>query len=147
MARSKITSSSKDLITDDGAVLISVIDGEQIHLNLTLSWLTNISDYTIFATVTEGANDGLGNKPTNYQTNGITTSLPILDNTDTDNSLLLVIPQTLGKNWSVRPSPDKPVYGFIDLEVQDTGVGERKQIWKPFRGLIEIRYSPTETGV
>lgn len=47
MARSKITSASKDLITDDGSVLVSVIKGEQIHLNITLAWLTNIADYTI----------------------------------------------------------------------------------------------------
>ena len=63
MARSKITSASKDLISDDGAVLVSVIKGEQIHLNLTLSWLTNISNYEIFSKVVEANNDGAGTIP------------------------------------------------------------------------------------
>jgi len=144
MSRSKITSSSKDLITDDGSVLVSVVKGEQLHLNLTLAWLTNISDYTIFSKVVEAANDGTGTIPGLPQTNGVITQLPILDKEDSDNSFILVIPQTLGFTWSQQPQPDKPVYGFIDLEVQDTGVGDRKQVWKPFRGLIEIRYSPTE---
>jgi len=144
MSRSKITSSSKDLIVDDGSVLVSVIKGEQIQLNLTLSWLTNISDYTIFSKVIEADNDGLGTIPTSIRNNGVVTELPILDKEDSDNSFTLVIPQTLGFTWTIQPSPDKPVYGFIDLEVQDTGIGDRQQIWKPFRGLVEIRYSPTE---
>lgn len=56
----------------------------------------------------------------------------------------MVIPKTLGFNWLHQPQPDKPTYGFIDIEIQDSGVGDAQQIWKPFRGLIEIRYSPTE---
>ena len=144
MSRSKITSSSKDLIVDDGSVLVSIIKGEQIQLNLTLSWLTNISDYIIFSKVVEAENDGSGTIPTSIRSNGVVTELPILDKEDSDNSFILVIPQTLGSTWTIQPAPDKPVYGFIDLEVQDTGFGDRQQIWKPFRGLIEIRYSPTE---
>lgn len=43
MARSKINSASKDLITDDGSVLVSVVEGEQIHMDVTLNWLTNLT--------------------------------------------------------------------------------------------------------
>lgn len=145
MARSKITSSSKDLIDDNGAVLISVIRGEQIHIELTLSWLTNLQGYTILAKVQEGQNNGLGTVPTTIQPSGVVTILPLLNPLITDNKITLVIPQTLGTGWNVAPSPDKPVYGFIELEVADTGVGNQQQIWKPFRGLVEIRYSPTES--
>jgi len=144
MARSKITSSSQDLISDDGAVLVSVIQGEQIHLNLTLNWLTNISDYTLLCKVVEGNNDGLGNKPLQIASGPAITTLPILEASDEDNQFKLVIPETLGDDWSVNPAPNSPVYGFIDLEIRDTGLGNEQQVWKPFRGLIEIRYSPTE---
>jgi len=145
MARSKITSSSKDLIDDNGAVLISVIRGEQIHIELTLSWLTNLQGYTILAKVQEGQNNVLGTIPTAIQPSGVVTTLPLLNPLITDNKITLVIPQTLGTGWAIAPSPDKPVYGFIELEVADTGVGNQQQIWKPFRGLVEIRYSPTES--
>jgi len=144
MARSKITSSSQDLISDDGAVLVSVIQGEQIHLNLTLNWLTNISNYTLICKVVEGLNDGLGTKPLQVAGSPVITTLPILEATDEDNQFKLVIPETLSDTWSVGPTPNKPVYGFIDLEIRDTGTGSEQQIWKPFRGLVEVRYSPTE---
>ena len=144
MARSKITSASKDLIDDNGAVLISVIKGEQIQIELTLSWLTNLQGYTILAKVQEGQNNSLGTVPTAIQPSGVVTTLPLLNPLTTDNKITLVIPQTLGTGWAVAPTVDKPVYGFIDLEVADTGTGNNQQIWKPFRGLVEIRYSPTE---
>jgi len=144
MARSKITSASKDLISDDGAVLVSVIKGEQIHLNLTLAWLTNIADYEIFSKVVEANNDGSGAIPTTIRPGGVIVTIPLLDTSDTNNQFIMVIPENLITGWTVQPSPDKPVYGFIDLEIRDTGIGSRKQVWKPFRGLVEVRYSPTE---
>lgn len=144
MARSRITSPSKDLIKDDGAVLVSIVQGEQLHLNLTLAWLTNISAYTITCKVVEALNDGTGNIPKVVRHNGAVTSITLLDTADTNNQLLLVIPELLSSSWLVQPTPGKPVYGYIDLEVKDTGVGQRQQIWKPLRGLIEVLYSPTE---
>jgi len=144
MARSKITSSSQDLISDDGAVLVSVVQGEQVHLNLTLNWLTNISDYTLVCKVVEGLNDGAGTNPTEVALSPAITTIDLLDTVDTDNQFILVIPETLGSDWLVQPTPNKPSYGFIDLEIRDTGIGSRQQVWKPFRGLIEVRYSPTE---
>jgi len=144
MSRSKITSSSKDLVTDDGSVLFSVVQGEQLHFSFTLGWLTNISDYTIVAKVIEGNNIGDGAKPLTVSDNPAIITLPILEKDDTDNQFKLVIPSSLTNEWATQPTPDKPVYGFMDVEVQDTGLGNLQQIWKPIRGLIEIRFSPTE---
>jgi hypothetical protein len=146
MARSKITSASKDLIKDNGAVLVSVIQGEQIHLELTLNWLINLSGYNITAKVQEALNDGQGNYPQEIKTGGIVDVLPLLNPLTTDNKITVVIPKTLSFNWSVQPKPDKPVYGFIELKVEDTGSSSEQQIWKPFRGMVEIRYSPTEAS-
>jgi hypothetical protein len=144
MARSRITSASQDLISDNGAVLASIVDGEQIQLDVTLNWLTNLTGYQLKVTVIEAQNTGDGKIPTAVQPSGVITQLPILDATVTDNTFKIVFPENLIATWNVQPSPDKPVYGYIELEVKDTGVGNLQQIWKPLRGLVEVLYSPTE---
>lgn len=145
MPRSKITSASKDLITDDGAILISMVEGEQIRLNLTIGWVVNLSGYTITSKIIEGDNtQDSGTKPNNIRSGGVITELTIIDTDPTDNIFDIVIPEDLIDSWNTYPIPDKPIYGFIGLEIKDTGVGDNQQIWKPMRGLIEIRYSPTE---
>jgi hypothetical protein len=146
MARSKITSKSKDLITDDGSILASIIHGEQTRIHITASWLTNMAGYTILAKVVEGDNlQDSGIIPLSARDTPVVTTLPILDTVPTDNEFDIVIPQTLIDNWDTYPAPDKPIYGFIDLEISDTGVGDNQQIWKPMRGVVEIRFSPTES--
>lgn len=144
MARSRLTDASEDLITDSGAVLVSVIQGEQIHLELTLSWVENLQGYNIVAKVQEALNDGQGTIPQDIKPGGIVSVLPLLNPLTTDNLVTLVVPKDLADLWETQPAPDKPVYGFIELKVEDTGVGSQQQIWKPFRGLVEVRYSPTE---
>jgi hypothetical protein len=145
MARSKITSGSKDLITDDGSVLVSVVEGEQTRLSLTLGWLTNLAGYTIIAKVIEGENvQGTGVLPAAAASTPSITNLDILDTVSTDNSFEIVIPEDLISSWGTTPIPDKPVYGFIGLEIRDPGVGNEQMVWKPLRGLVEVRYSPTE---
>jgi len=145
MPRSKITSKSQDLITDDGSIIASIVHGEQTRINITASWLTNLSGYTITAKVVEGDNvQDSGAIPSTARDTPVVTSLPILDTTPTDNIFDIVIPQDLINTWDTFPAPDKPIYGFIDLEIADTGTGNNQQIWKPMRGLIEVRYSPTE---
>ena len=145
MARSKITSTSKDLITDDGSVLASLIEGEQTRMAITLNWLTNLTGYTITCKVVEGENvQGAGTIPTQPLTGGIKTDLPIIDIDVTDNTFEIVFPETLIDSWSTSPEPDKPIYGYIGLEVRDTGIGNLQQVWKPMRGLIQVRYAPTE---
>jgi hypothetical protein len=145
MARSNITSRSKDLITDDGSVIVSVVQGEQTRINVTLGWLTNLTGYTLTAKVVEGENSqGTGAVPTDPLTGGSVQTLTILDSTITDNIFEIVIPETLIDTWVTTPEPDQPIYGYLELEVADIGVGVEKLIWKPLRGLVQVRYSPTE---
>jgi len=144
MGRSRITSPSKDTIADDGTALISLVDGEQIQIEITVSWMTNLSSATITAKVVEGDNDGNGTVPKTAKSGGQVTNLDIIDADNTDNIFKIVIPETLIDSWSQAPTPDSPVYGFIGLEIDDGGIGTAKQVWKPLRGLIEVLYSPSE---
>lgn len=144
MARSKITSASQDLLTDNGAVLTSIVDGEQIHLDVTLSWLTNLTGYDLKVNVVEALNTGDGKIPTVARPGGQVTTLTILDSVVTDNTFKIVFPEELIGAWTVQPTPENPVYGYLELEVRDPGVGVNKQIWKPIRGLVQVLYSPTE---
>lgn len=147
MPRSKITSQSTDLITDDGSIIASIIHGEQTRIALTASWLVNLSGYTITAKIVEGDNaQDSGVIPTDAISTPVVYTLPIIDTTPTDNEFEIVLPADLIANWDTYPIPDKPVYGFIDVEIADTGVGNLQQIWKPMRGLVEVRYSPTEAS-
>jgi hypothetical protein len=144
MARSKITSTSQDLISDNGSVLVSIVDGEQLQQEVTLNWLTNLTGYTLKVNVIEALNIGDGKIPVLARPSGIITQLPIIDATVTDNTFKVIFTEELITAWTVQPTPDKPVYGFIELEVRDPGIGNLKQIWKPVRGLVEVLYSPTE---
>jgi hypothetical protein len=142
MARSRITSPSKDLIKDNGAVLISIADGEQLRFEITFGWLVNLSGYEINATVVEGLNTTSGGIPVLPRTAGIVTELPVIN--IVGNTATVVIPEELITDWLVQPGVDRPVYGFIEIEIRDPAVGVLKQVWKPIRGLIEVLYSPTE---
>lgn len=146
MARSKINSASKDIIDDNGAVLVSVVEGEQIHMDITLNWITNLSNYTLTAKIVEGDMSGVqtGQYPTVVKAGGQVTTLPIIDADNTDNTFKIVIPEDLIDSWVTQPSPQSPTYGWIGLEVRDQGTGNNQQIWKPFRGLVEVLYSPSE---
>lgn len=143
MTRESISSGTLDLVSAR-SVIISVADGEQLRFKVTLNWLTDLTGYTKVCKIVEGLNEGLGKKPKAVRPSGIVTTIPILDSDITDNTFDLVIPQSLIATWTVKPSPDMPVYGFIDLEVADTETGDQKQIWKPIQGLVEVSYSPTE---
>jgi len=151
MARSRINSKSRDLVQDRGAVLVSVVRGEQIHMDMTLNWLTNLTGYTLTAKIVEAdsasldhtATDG-SQLPTAVKTGGQVVTLPIIDTTVSDNAFVVVIPETLVDNFTTKPLPEKPSYGWIGLEVKDNASGNAQKIWKPFRGLVEILYSPSE---
>ena len=148
MARTRINSKSKDLIDDNGSVLLSLVEGEQIHMDITLNWITNLSGYTLTAKIVEADSSNLDytkdELPTTEQSGGEITTLAIIDSDATDNTFKLVIPEDLVENWVTQPSPTKPAYGWIGLEVRDTGIGDAQQIWKPMRGLVEVLYSPSE---
>ena len=149
MARTRINSKSKDLIDDNGSVLLSVIKGEQIRLGVTLGWLTNLTGYTITAKIIEANSSALDHTdptslPTLQQNSGIITLLTIIDTTVSDNTFEIVIPENLVDNYTTQPLPGKPSYGWIGVSVADNATGNNQQIWKPMRGLVEILYSPSE---
>lgn len=144
--RSKITSQSQDVITDNGNALFSVVHGEQIQVEITLSWITNLSGATITPKIVEGENDGQGTKPTAAASNPQVTTLSVIDDDVTDNKFKIVFPETLINSWGQSPRPGKPVYGFFGLEVADGGTGANQQRWKPLRGMVEVLYSPTEVA-
>jgi hypothetical protein len=149
MPRSPIRNKDKDVITDDGAVLISVAKGEQIHLTFTCTSETDLTGYTLTAKVAEGANQPGDLEEVPFQEDASTpavTTLPIIDADASDNTFIVVIPDDLCDTWAVQPTPDDPVYGFFALQVADTGVGDAQQIRVPVRGLIEVRYNPVESG-
>jgi hypothetical protein len=149
MARSRINSKSKDLIKDNGSVLVSVVEGEQIHMGVTLGWLTSLAGYTITAKIVEADSSSIihtdpTSLPIAKQAGGQVRTLPIIDVDATDNTFNIVIPEDLVALYVTQPSPEKPAYGWIGVEVADTGTGNAQQIWKPMRGLVEILYSPSE---
>ena len=147
MARSKINSRSKDLMSDNGAVLVSVVEGEQIQMDITLGWITNLSDHTITAKIVEAdmsTNLDDDSYPQTVKSGGVVTTLDIIDATPTDNTFKIVIPEDLIDSWTTQPTPNNPTYGWIGIEVRDSGVGSAQQIWKPFRGLVEVLFSPSE---
>jgi len=146
MARSRITSPSKDLVTDDGAVMLSFVEGEQLRFKMTFNWVTNLTDHTVTVKVLEADMDGPLNagKPTTVKVGGISTTLPLIDTVIDDNTVEFVIPSSLIASWSKQPEPNLPVYGWIGVKLEDPGTGNEKQIWKFMRGLVEVLYSPTQ---
>lgn len=82
MARSKIRSQGVQLDTDTGAVLFSLIQGEQLDYEITLNWLTDIGGYEFEAVVMEGDNTGNGKIPKVVRPAGVNTTLVIDTPTD-----------------------------------------------------------------
>lgn len=152
MARKRINSKSKDLIKGQGAVLVSVIDGEQTRISLTAGWLTTLAGYTITAKIVEADTSSLDHfavdkddrLPLTPQAGGQVVTVPVIDTDVNDNVFEIVIPDELTAGFTTQPLPEKPAYGWIGVEIADTGVGDLQQKWKPFRGLVEILYSPSE---
>jgi len=144
MGRNRLSSPSRDTVSDDGTTLVSIVDGEQIQIQLTVGWMTNLSSANIVAKVVEGNNTGNGELPDGTAESAAVINLAIIDEDETDNTFKIVIPEDLTSTWSQKATPNKPVYGFIGMEIDDGGVGSAKQVWKPLRGLVEILYSPSE---
>jgi hypothetical protein len=147
MSRSPIRDASISVINDDGSVIVSVAQGEQIHLNFTLGWVTNLTGYTITAKVVEAKNvvGDLDVPPFEEADTPQIATLTVIDSVVSDNQFKVVIPANLSSAWDVQPKPDDPVYGYFALSVADTGSGANQQIFVPVRGLIEVRYNPVET--
>lgn len=79
MARSSLTSTSDDLISDSGSVLWSFVRGEQLEFSLILSFLENAMDGYIFeAVVIEAANEeGQTTRPITVLPGGKQTTLTV----------------------------------------------------------------------
>lgn len=81
MARSRIDVTTNDLITDGGAVLWSLIKGEQLELSVTLDFIDDPNiGYTYEAVIVEGANvygQQQRTRPTTIQTDGVQTVLTV----------------------------------------------------------------------
>jgi hypothetical protein len=152
MARKRINSKSKDIMKGPGSVLLSVIDGEQVRIKLTAGWLTTLVNYTISCKVVEAdtssidhfAIDENDRLPLIPQAGGQVVNCAIIDSDVNDNEFEVVIPENLTDSFVTIPLPEKPAYAWIGVEIADNGIGNAQQIWKPFRGLVEILYSPTE---
>lgn len=81
MARSRLTDTTLDLVTDAGAVLWSMVKGEQMEFPITLNFIADASvksssNYIYEAVVVEAKNVlGQSDRPTLVQPNGVTTRL------------------------------------------------------------------------
>jgi hypothetical protein len=81
MARSRLTNTTQDLITDGGAVLWSMIKGEQLEFPITLTFIEDASvkpsnNYTYEAAVVEAENIlGQTDRPNRVRTGGSKTTL------------------------------------------------------------------------
>lgn len=79
MARSSLGDTTQDINTDSGAVLMSLIMGEQVEFPITLDFLSDIGlGYTYEAVVVEAANvAGQTEKPTSLQPSGVQSTLTV----------------------------------------------------------------------
>lgn len=77
MSRSNITDRTIQLNSDSGAVLWSIVQGEQREFEITISSLDNIHGYSFKATVIEAKNLLTAAMPTEVKSGGITTELEI----------------------------------------------------------------------
>jgi hypothetical protein len=78
MARSRIAAPTSDPISDNGAVLWSLVLGEQLEYPIDIDFIDDAEDYTITAYVIEAINVvDQEEKPEKYKTGGIVTSLVV----------------------------------------------------------------------
>ena len=81
MARSRLTNTTQDLITDGGSVLWSMVKGEQLEFPITLTFIEDASvkptnNYTYEAAVVEAENIlGQTDRPNRVRTGGAKTTL------------------------------------------------------------------------
>lgn len=90
MARSKLTNPTNDIVNDGGAVLWSIIKGEQLEFPVTVNFISNIATgYTFEAVVVEANNlPNQASAPTTIKTGGVQTTLTVR------------VPTVVGSEWS-----------------------------------------------
>jgi hypothetical protein len=78
MARSKIAAPTNDPISDSGAVLWSMVLGEQLEYPVDVTFIDDAEDYNYVAYVIEAENVAdQEEKPTDYKSGGVVTSLTV----------------------------------------------------------------------
>jgi len=76
MARSPLTPTTDDLITDGGSVLWSFIIGEQLEYPVVINFISDVTNYTLEAVVIEANNTATQTEaPSEIKQNGIQTTL------------------------------------------------------------------------
>lgn len=171
MARSRITQQGIQITNDNGAILQSLVVGEQLRTSVELKFFTTLRGASIAARLIEADNSSLSYSggvpdeypnavkagatvkylPWLYQTSSDSDSETLVDtdeltvvSLDSDyvtNQFQIIWDQDIAEGFDPQPRPDRPVYAFFALEVRDGGTGDKQQIYKPLRGLIELRYS------
>jgi hypothetical protein len=59
------------------------------------------------------------------------------------NTIFVQFPATLGNDWDVLPTANRPMYGFFELRVTEPNNSIFRKTWKPVRGLVKLLFSPT----
>lgn len=142
MPRSNIRAKTIDVIGDDGSLIISMAQGEQLAFDVTCDWIADMENYTATFSVIEGDNvaGDLDEVPFDIRSGATAEDMTI--SSAVGNSLTVTILKTLGSTWTVKPTPDDPVYGFFALQLEDPGAGAAQRVYVPIRGVIELRYNP-----
>jgi hypothetical protein len=61
----------------------------------------------------------------------------------TPNRIYVQFDSTLSTDYDVTPTVDTPIYGFFELAVTEPISTILQKTWKPVRGLVQFRFSPT----
>lgn len=83
-------------------------------------------------------------------TNRVSAVLPTVDTAywvlHEPNKVYIQFPDTLTLTpaWLVQPTLISDVYGFFELSVKEPAGGVFQRTWKPMRGLVAFKYSPTQ---
>ena len=59
------------------------------------------------------------------------------------NKVYIQFPLSLSIDWVVQPTVTSSVYGFFELRVTEPDGGIYTRTWKPVRGIVDIKFSPT----
>lgn len=113
MARSQVTEIVTDPISDSGAVLWSIVRGEQLEFPVTLNFLTNAFGYTYEAVIVEADNvSGEDTVPTTVKPSGV------------ESTLVVRVPEETGAWSAVAPYDREDVVSYSGLYYKlKTGTG------------------------
>jgi hypothetical protein len=171
MARSKITSQGIQLQEDTGAVLFSIVEGEQLEFELTLSFLTSIKDYTFECVLIEADNTGNGKIPKIVKPSGEETSITVYvppdqgvwsasdpysyrDLVTYNDTFYIKSSGVLNEISSTTPDIDTSWTKYINNKIYLRFTEDLITTWsilpfpdKPVYGFIDLRVTEPNTGI